>query len=194
MSRSVIATAKAAMPHGLAAVNALYGNPRGTAGRVNPEWYAASITMMPLPYPMRLAWDTDNEVRRIAVHRLCVPDLTAILQDIYNHCRLEAKQRFGYEHDTAFYDVKTLGILGFYGLDLYGGAFNYRLKRGGSSLSLHSWGIAIDIDPERNGMGDTTPNMPAFAVNAFERRGWYWGGHWTGRGCDGMHFQRATGI
>jgi hypothetical protein len=36
------------------------------------------------------------------------------------------------------------------GIDLYGGCFNYRKMRGGSSWSKHSWGIAIDLDPARN--------------------------------------------
>ncbi len=36
------------------------------------------------------------------------------------------------------------------GLDLFGGDYNARLKRGGSTMSTHSWGIAIDFDPSNN--------------------------------------------
>ena len=39
----------------------------------------------------------------------------------------------------------------------YGGIYNYRPKRGSSSLSLHSWGIAIDLDADDNTFRDSCP-------------------------------------
>jgi hypothetical protein len=184
------------VPNGIKEIRKVYGNPVGpVSGKVNPTWYANNITTMPLPYTMYLAWDKDNVVRNIQVHRLVVDDLTDILKEIYKQTRIEVKMKYGFDgYDTAFYDMKTAALLRYYGLDLYGGAYNYRLKRGGSSLSVHSWGVAIDLDPERNGMGDTTPAMPSFAVKIFEEKGWVWGGRWKGRGCDGMHFQRCEGY
>lgn len=61
------------------------------------------------------------------------------------------------------------------------------------SLSLHSWGVAVDFDPSRNPMGGTgsylrTPQGQLF-VQAFTAAGWTWGGAWKMR--DDMHFQRA---
>lgn len=65
-------------------------------------------------------------------------------------------------------------------------------------LSMHSWGIAVDFDPQRNRMGGTDgqtkgPSMlrkhMAF-VEVFEAAGWTWGGRWNTQ--DDMHFQRAT--
>jgi hypothetical protein len=41
-------------------------------------------------------------------------------------------------------------------LDDFGGCFNYRKMRGGTQLSLHSWGVAIDLDPDRNLLKETS--------------------------------------
>ena len=70
----------------------------------------------------------------------------------------------------------------------YDGCFNRRKKRGGTSLSLHSWGIAIDINAAWNGFGKT-PTMSAELVKCFTDAGFDWGGVW--KKPDGMHFQLA---
>ena len=66
------------------------------------------------------------------------------------------------------------------------------------SLSMHSWGIAVDFDPIRNRLGGDDkiaggPSMlrkhPQF-IKVFEEAGWTWGGSWKSK--DDMHFQRAT--
>ena len=65
------------------------------------------------------------------------------------------------------------------------GCFNIRLKRGGSTYSLHSWAIAIDINAAWNGFGDR-PQMPKEVVKCFTDAGFEWGGTWSKP--DGMHF------
>jgi len=47
----------------------------------------------------------------------------------------------------AQYGLAEIKRLGF---DLFGGNHNPRKMRGGSGWSTHSWGIAIDFNPERN--------------------------------------------
>lgn len=72
----------------------------------------------------------------------------------------------------------------------YGGIYNYRPKRGGSSLSLHSWGIAIDLDADDNGFRDSWPlrsDMPLVIMEAFAKEGWTAAGAFWG--YDAMHFQ-----
>ena len=66
--------------------------------------------------------------------------------------------------------------------------FDFRAQRGGRSLSLHSWGIAIDVNPKTNALGKTPTLSPAF-VACFKETGFDWGGDWKRR--DGMHFQLA---
>ena len=88
------------------------------------------------------------------------------------------------------------------------GAFNCRKITGGSSYSLHAYGIALDLNWLRNPYGpalvtDLPPAMVA-AIKAIATNSghtvWRWGGDYTGN-RDAMHFevvcspvQMATGI
>lgn len=71
-------------------------------------------------------------------------------------------------------------------LKTWDGCFNIRKKRGLSSMSLHSWGIAIDVNAFENGLGQV-PKLSAGFVKCFTDNGFDWGGTWTR--LDGMHFQ-----
>jgi hypothetical protein len=71
-------------------------------------------------------------------------------------------------------------------LKTWDGCFNIRQKRGLSSMSLHSWGIAIDVNAAWNGLNQT-PTLSAGFVKCFTDAGFDWGGTWTRK--DGMHFQ-----
>lgn len=66
------------------------------------------------------------------------------------------------------------------------GCFNIRKKKGGVSQSLHSWGLAIDINAAWNAFGKE-PTMSAELVKCFTDAGFDWGGNWATK--DGMHFQ-----
>lgn len=105
-----------------------YGVPNVTG-----EGYLVSLD---LPYPMRIAWDTDSIVKKMRCHRLVKDNFDAVFKDLLAH--------YGYDK------IKELGI------DLFGGCFNYRKMRNGSKLSMHSWGIAIDLDPARNQLRETS--------------------------------------
>ena len=75
-------------------------------------------------------------------------------------------------------------------------------------LSLHTWGIAIDINPATNRLGakrSSPPSssktvdrsvcydMPAEFIAAFKAEGFFWGGDFKSP-KDPMHFQLATGA
>lgn len=86
----------------------------------------------------------------------------------------------------AFQNIRDRG-LGLY-LITWDGCFNIRKKRGATSASLHSWGIAIDINAAWNGFGKP-PQMSPLLVKCFTDAGLDWGGTWSKP--DGMHFQLA---
>lgn len=94
------------------------------------------LTQIELPYPMRLAWDKKVIVNKISCHRAIAPALRAVFEDILKTYGLPK--------------IKELGI------DLFGGCFNYRAMRGGTDFSVHSWALAIDLDPERNLLKETS--------------------------------------
>jgi len=80
-------------------------------------------------------------------------------------------------------------------------AYNCRLIEGTDKLSLHSAGIAVDIDPKQNPYtegdpfnGKIQPDHVAAVMairNLAGARVWSWGGHWTKP--DRMHFQLDQG-
>lgn len=153
-------------------VMSFYGDSRGRDGNPSPAWVRENLVRLSPPWRLVTAWDF-SPVRTITVHRACAPSLTRILDAIW--------ARAGQDEDQ----------IRIWGMHLFGGAYNFRLMRGGTRLSMHSWGCAIDFDPARNGFGDATPNfalVPA-VLEAFDSEGWTWGGRW--RTPDGMHWQAA---
>jgi hypothetical protein len=76
-----------------------------------------------------------------------------------------------------------------------GGTFNWRYIAGTSELSMHAWGIAIDIDPSYAHYWRNEPEakrtwknrIPQAIVDAFEAEGFIWGGRWYH--YDTMHFE-----
>lgn len=94
------------------------------------------LVTIKLPYPMRLAWDLKTKVTKISCHHKISDRLLSVFKDIL--------ATYGYEK------IVELGI------DIFGGCFNYRQMRGGTDFSKHSWAIAIDLDPERNQLKETS--------------------------------------
>ena len=87
-------------------------------------------TTLHLPYPMRIAWDKKTIIRRFSIHEKAHDSALRVFNRIAD----------------AFTEAERIDL----GIDLFGGCLNVRRKRGGTSYSMHSWGIAIDFDPERN--------------------------------------------
>lgn len=72
-------------------------------------------------------------------------------------------------------------------LKTWDGCFNIRYQRGSrTAASLHSWGIAIDVNAAWNGLSKQ-PTLSAGFVKCFTDNGFTWGGNW--KRLDGMHFE-----
>lgn len=130
---------------------------------------------IPLPYPMVLAWDKAQTVTRISLHERVAPSAARVLDRVLAHYGMDKI------HDL--------------GLDLFGGSLNVRKMRGGSSYSMHAWGIAIDFDPERNQLqwGRDRARLARPDAEAFwkfwEAEGWVSLGR--AKNYDWMHVQAA---
>lgn len=129
-----------------------------------------------LPFPMKLAWAPDTVVRSIRCHQLEVERVQTIFELIF--------KAYGQK------EISDLGI------DLFGGCFNFRQMRGGSDWSKHSWGTAIDLDPERNQL-KWGADRARFAkaeygvmISIFQANGWVSLGREQNR--DWMHFEALS--
>jgi hypothetical protein len=71
------------------------------------------------------------------------------------------------------------------------GSFCWRVMRGGTLLSMHSWAIAVDFNAYTpNGFGKLNPNdIPKELIKSFAKYKIYWGGYWSYP--DPMHFEFA---
>jgi hypothetical protein len=57
------------------------------------------------------------------------------------------------------------------------------------SLSNHAFGLALDVNPRTNGLSSTTWDMPKRLVEIFMEEGFDWGGYYSRKQLDAMHFE-----
>lgn len=124
------------------------------------------------PYPL---FYEGKQVKTIRVHRLIARHVKDALTEVL--------QCYGED------EIHRLG------LNLYGGSYNYRNTSGGSSLSMHAWGIALDFSPAANSY---TTRAPRASLSHKDCEHWWeiWESHGAvslGRSCDRdwMHLQFA---
>lgn len=127
----------------------------------------SNLVTIAFPFPM---YYDGKLVRTTRVHEKCAHSLLRVL--------VEIGKSYG----------QSRGIIE--EAEDYGGCFNFRMKRGGSTYSLHAYGAAIDLDADDNTFRDTWPlnaDMPLEIMAAFAREGWISAGAFWG--YDAMHFQ-----
>ena len=100
---------------------------------------------------------------RVTCHRLMIPQLRGALQEVVN-----------------------AGLAST--IHTYDGCYVPRFieRNPTHAISLHTWGIAVDIDASTNGRG-TKGTMDPRVVQIFKHWGFRWGGDWTY--TDPMHFE-----
>lgn len=133
-------------------------------------------TQIILPYQMYLAWDSSSKVKKITCNEKCSQSLYSIFEKTFKTYGLK--------------DIQKLK------LDSFGGCLNVRKMRGSTtSWSIHSWGAAIDLDPDNN-MLKWTKDKATFARKEYdefwkivESEGWVSLGRV--KNYDWMHFQAA---
>jgi len=159
------------VPNGLHEIISTFGDIRKyitRTGELSPTWNVEQLTSITLPFPIKYA----NNFRQNIIQITCHKKLNKTFYNVFN----EILQK------NLTNEVKS-----------YGGCFNFRTKRKGSSFSTHCWGISIDLNPLSNGMGSKGDMSPKI-VEIFREHGFKWGGDWIGKGCDPMHFQYCTGY
>ena len=136
---------------------------------------ADNLVTISAPFDLKIAWDLRTRTQRLTCHRQVAESLTKVLENVRN----------AYGEN----DIKALR------LNYFGGAFNNRLMRGGTSWSTHSWGIAVDFDPDRNqlrwGRDKASFAHPVYDEwwRCWEEEGWVSLG--KRKNFDWMHIQAA---
>ncbi|GAA1905462.1 hypothetical protein GCM10009737_02870 [Nocardioides lentus] len=87
---------------------------------------------------------------------------------------------------AAFTEVVTRGLADEINPDEYAGCYYPRFIAGSSSLSLHSFGIAVDLNVPGNQRG-TVGDIDRDVVAIMKKWGFAWGGDWSF--TDPMHFE-----
>jgi hypothetical protein len=128
----------------------------------DPEFEAKYIRPLVFPYPLKY---NGLPVNRGRSHYLIIENL-----------------------ELAFSKIKEKGLTD--QVTNYGGIYQPRSQRGSTHPSTHSWGITIDLEPEKYPLG-STDRFSDEIVQIFKDAGFFYGGDFEKR-LDPMHFQFAS--
>lgn len=138
-----------------------------------PPRDTSSLVRFISPFPLQIAWGDRPWIYSFPVHEIMHGPITKAFNEIFDCYGLD--------------NINQLGI------DQFGGCYNYRKMRGGSSWSKHAWAIAVDLDPARNGLRTKAPkaqfSKPEYndLMGCFYRSGFVSLGH--EKDYDYMHFE-----
>lgn len=138
---------------------------------------ACTAGVVKLPYKMKVAWNLSQTVQTFRCHEAVADSATRVLNRV-----------------ASAYSAEDIARLGF---DIWSGCYAPRNKRGGKTLSMHAYGLAIDFDDTRNQLkwNHTRASLAHPDCNTWwrlwEEEGWLSLGR--ARDFDWMHVQ-APGL
>lgn len=163
-----------------------------------PEHVKSQLTILDVKY---IGYDSLRHKGQLVCNRSVAGDLSFIFEKLFRDSfpidRIIPVVKYNWSDSLSMADNNT-------------SCFNYRLVEGGHSLSQHSLGRAVDINPRNNpyfiggdslylpidGVYDTlrpgTISPHSNVVRYFRELGWQWGGTWR-RQRDYQHFSRYGG-
>jgi len=128
-------------------------------------------------------WETNNIVE------VTLPITNSIK---HNHWNIRCHKILEQEIFNLFADYVAKGYEKSYPIKQLGCFVpRHKMSDPNKSLSIHSWGAAIDINWKTNRIG-TRGDMPVDVIVLFKQYGFNWGGLWT-RPKDPMHFEFYSG-
>jgi len=154
-----------------------------------------NLVTITVPFPFKIAWDLKTTTNRISCHKKIAPALLRVFTDL-----------------LAVYGPEKIKALG---IDLFGGLNNFRPQRGCEQkyknaiaaknfslaytyLSRHAWAIAIDLDPARNQLKQTSKSAqfakPEYKPmkDIFYKHGFI--GYGPERNNDWMHWEIGVSL
>ncbi|MBF0174198.1 MAG: M15 family metallopeptidase [Magnetococcales bacterium] len=155
---------------------------------MNAIWEKEHIKKITPPAGWQLYYQMDDELVKVSgirMHRFLEGSFQSVLRDVWQHALNEVGRQSNDETVRAWLHERRL--------DIHGGGYNFRPKRGGVELSLHSFGIAIDWDPIHNPRKNPlTCTLPQWWFDIWKEHGWHNGRKF--HTPDPMHVQFATGV
>lgn len=167
-------------------------------GKEIPGYIINELTIIDIKY---IGYDRHRHRGQIVCNRSVAGDLSLIFEKLFRDSfpieKIIPVTKYNWSDSLSMLDNNT-------------SCFNYRLVSGGHSLSQHSLGRAVDINPRNNpyfakydtvgqpitGIYDTlqpgTIVPHSNVVKYFRQYGWHWGGSWRGN-KDYQHFSRFGG-
>ncbi|OON96720.1 MAG: hypothetical protein ATN36_05095 [Epulopiscium sp. Nele67-Bin005] len=157
---------------------------------------AENLSLVTVTY---INYNDEIKVGDLVVHKELANEVAEIFQEIYEAkfpiANIDLVDKFDADDNLSMINNNT-------------SAFNYRMVSGTNTLSNHSFGRSIDINPlinphvingvayptEGTAYIDRTVDAKGLiregdvVYNAFISRGWSWGGHW--QNPDYQHFEK----
>ena len=162
----------------------------------NSEIPPEIIEQLTLIHVKYFGFDSRMHIGQLLTNKSCADELYEIFAELYSLKfpiqMVKPISEFGWSDETSMIANNT-------------SSFNYRKIHGTGYNSLHSIGLAIDINPVQNPQmkqGRAIPSNATYnltspgtflkfskAVNGFKKKGWRWGGDWANN-KDYQHFEK----